>query len=158
MKRGEKCSVALSNYKEVDLSPPSALSSPMGTGILLYRWNWVSMCNEKYLGYVLSNDTCCSEPALIGHGKSFNLITGIRMFNPNHISKSLIIFLILILSGCGIFNKSRSNDSAQKTHSDSQTTESSDSSKSLVPPGFGETPRNPGGYNPINPAGAGAGY
>ena len=81
------------------------------------------------------------------------------MFNLNHISKSLIIFLILlILSGCGIFNKSRSNDSGQKTHSDSQTTESSDSSKSLVPPGFGETPRNPGGYNPINPAGAGAGY
>ena len=94
---------------------------------------------------------------MIGHDIALNLITGVRMFNPN-ISKSLIICLILILSGCGIFNKSKNNDSAQKTHSDSQATESSDSSKSLVPPRFGETPRNPGGYNPINPAGAGAGY
>ena len=111
------------------------------------------------LAYVFLNDPRRSAPALIGDDKAFNLITGVRMFNLNHISKSLIIFLILlILSGCGIFNKSRSNDSGQKTHSDSQTTESSDSSKSLVPPGFGETPRNPGGYNPINPAGAGAGY
>lgn len=34
----------------------------------------------------------------------------------------------------------------------------SETTKSLVPPGFGETPRYKGGYNPINPSGAGAGY
>ncbi len=80
------------------------------------------------------------------------------MFNSYHISKLLIICLILTLSSCGILNKSKNIDSAQKTHSDSQAKESSDSSKSLVPPSFGETPRYRGGYNPINPSGAGAGY
>jgi hypothetical protein len=75
------------------------------------------------------------------------------MLKTTNLSTVLIIILLFILSSCSHLSETKENDSVQ--HSESEVKDSSKSSKSKVPPLFGETPRYRGGLNPINPAGPG---
>lgn len=76
----------------------------------------------------------------------------------NNLLRAFIMSLAFGLSSCGIMNITEEGDLTKKTphESDAKEDDTSTSSKSRVPPSFGDTPRYRGGINPINPAGPGA--
>lgn len=75
----------------------------------------------------------------------------------NNLLRAFILALAVGLSSCGMMNKTEESDATKKSSHESDTKDdTSTSSKSRVPPSFGDTPRYRGGINPINPAGPGA--